>query len=108
MRNGAGLSNYLVYALGGGDPDLVDASLLPVVQREKIGTKHYLTLTAGKDPGSQAIYRVERSEDLVDWRWATPEDLTVLSDSPTQLKIRTTSPASEATRQFLRLKVLAP
>jgi len=78
------------------------------VRREKIGDKDYLTLTASKYAGARVTYRVERSEDLVAWRWSMPEDLTVVSDSPTQLKVRVTSPASESGRQFLRLKVLAP
>ena len=108
VRNGAGLSNYLVYALGGGHPGAADGSLLPVVQREKIGTKYYLTLTAPKYAGSQATYRVECSSDLATWAWSNPADVVAISDTATQLKVRAATPATEIGKQFLRLKVLAP
>jgi uncharacterized delta-60 repeat protein len=108
VRNSAGLNNYLVYALGGGDPDVADGSLVPVVKREKIGTKEYLTLTASKYPGSDATYRPELSSTLSSWHGEVPGDLTVISDEPTQIKVRATVPATEADRQFLRLKLLAP
>jgi uncharacterized delta-60 repeat protein len=108
VRNNAGLNNYMVYALGGGDPDMADASLVPVVRREKVGTKEYLTLTASKYPGSEATYRPELSSTLSSWHGEVPGDLTVISDEPTQIKVRATVPATEASRQFLRLKLLAP
>jgi hypothetical protein len=108
VRNTAGLSNYMVYALGGGDPDVADGSLVPVVKREKIGTKEYLTLTASKYPGSDATYRPELSSTLSSWHGEVPGDLTVISDESTQIKVRATIPATEADRQFLRLKLLAP
>jgi uncharacterized delta-60 repeat protein len=108
VRNSAGLSNYLVYALGGGDPEVADASLLPLVQREKIGNKHYLTLTAPKYPGAEAIYRVESSENLSSWAWVQPDDVVAVSETPTQVKFRAAKPATEIESQFLRLKVLAP
>jgi uncharacterized delta-60 repeat protein len=108
VRNSAGLSNFLVYALGGGDPDAADASLWPVVQREKIGTKHYLTLFASKYPGADAVYRGECSSDLTTWGWGMPGDMVSISEDATHLKVRAATPATEIGKQFLRLKVLAP
>lgn len=108
VRNSAGLSNVLVYALGGGDPDAADASLVPVVQREKIGTKYYLTLTAPKYPAADATYLVECSGDLANWGWSNPADVVTISEDTTQLKARAATPATEIGKQFLRLKVLAP
>ena len=108
VRNSAGLSNFLVYALGGGDPDAADASLWPVVQREKIGTKHYLTLSASKYPGADAVYRGECSSDLTTWGWGMPGDMVSISEDATHLKVRAATPTTEIGKQFLRLKVLAP
>ncbi len=107
-RNSVGLNNYLVYALGGGDPRVADRSMLPVVQREKIGTKHYLTLTVPKYPGAEATYRVESSSDLASWSWAMPDSMVPVSEDATHLKVRSAIPATDIPSQFLRLKVMAP
>lgn len=108
VRNHAGLSNYLVYALGGGDPDTADQLLQPVVRREKIGTRQYLTLTAKKYPGSDASYSAELSRDLVSWGSTASGDVRVLIDDSSTLKVRAAVHSAAENSQFLRLKVFAP
>jgi uncharacterized delta-60 repeat protein len=110
VRNGAGLSDFLVYALGGGNPAAAGTELLPLIVRESVGGVEYLTLTAGKyaaavdDQGNPLVYQVEYSENLSDWS-AAAADVAVVSETPTQIKARAVAPASSARSQFLRLKV---
>jgi hypothetical protein len=107
VRNTAGLENLFVYALGGGAPAAADSSLQPVVRPESSAGQQYLTLTASKYPGAVATYRVEYSTDLLNWRFSSPNDVVVVSDTPTQLKVRAADAVGK-TNQFLRLKVVAP
>ena len=96
----------------GMNPLEADAGLQPLVQTEEIDGAQYLTLTASKYPGasdstgSPLVYRVEASDDLHDWK-SGGENVTVISETASQIKARATAPASTAGRQFLRLKVLA-
>jgi uncharacterized delta-60 repeat protein len=106
--NAAGLSNFMVYALGGGDPASPDFAARPVVQREIIDGRAHLTLTAPKYAGAQAVYRAEYSTDLVHWGSAATGDVAIVADDARQLKVRAVRPATDAHRQFLRLKVLQP
>ena len=112
VRRASGLSDYMIYAMTGMNPLEADAGLQPLVQTEEIDGAQYLTLTASKYPGasdstgSPLVYRVEASDDLHDWK-SGGENVTVISETASQIKARATAPASTAGRQFLRLKVLA-
>lgn len=112
MRGSSGLSDFMVYAMSGMNPLEADAGLQPLVQTEEVGGVRYLTLTASKYPGASdstgnaLVYRVEFSEDLLDWKFGA-ENVTVISETDTQIRARTTAPLSASSRQFLRLKVLA-
>lgn len=108
VRNGAGLNNLLVYALGGGNPSAAGVSLCPVVRPEVSGGQSYLTLTADKYRGAIATNLVEFSTDLVNWRSSSPADVVVLSETATQLKVRAAVPVAGSPKQYLHLKVLAP
>jgi hypothetical protein len=89
-----------------------NADLQPLVQTEEIAGAQYLTLTASKYPGasdstgSPLVYRVEVSDDLHDWK-SGGANVTVISETASQIKARATAPAASSGRQFLRLKVLA-
>jgi uncharacterized delta-60 repeat protein len=109
VRNAAGLSNFMVYALDGGDPHAPDASIAPQVLREKIGPRYFLTLRAPKYARAAADYRVEYSRDL-HGAWATEENGGVVSliDSPAEIKARAAVSTDLETKQFLRLKILSP
>lgn len=112
VRGASGLSDYMVYAMSGMNPVEANADLQPLVQTEEIDGAQYLTLTASKYPGasdstgSPLVYRVEVSDDLHDWK-SGGENVTVISETVSQIKARATAPASSSGRQFLRLKVLA-
>jgi len=109
VRNAAGLSNFMVYALDGGDPQAPDPSLAPLMQREKIGSRHYLTLRATKYPRAAAFYRVEYSADLQgSWVWDQPGSVVSLIDTETEIKARAAVSVDQQKRQFLRLKILSP
>ncbi len=106
VLNPLGLSNFAVYALNGGDPRTVPASAIPSVSREPDGADTYLTLTAPKNPAAtDVIYTVEYSADLASWSSASA-DVVVISNTSTEIKARAAVPASAASRQFLRLKML--
>ncbi len=106
VLNPLGLSNFAVYALYGGDPRSVPASALPVVSREPDGADTYLTLTAPKYPAAtDVVYSVQYSSDLASW-CSAPADVVVISETSTEIKARAAVPASAASRQFLRLKML--
>jgi uncharacterized delta-60 repeat protein len=107
VRNPDGLSNLLVYALGGGDPSVSPPDLRPVVQREPDGGTNYLTLTASKFPAAEVTYRVEYSTTLQAWTSDT-NAVTILTNTPTEIKARATTPWTNQPKQFLRLKVIAP
>lgn len=107
VRNSEGLSNLLVYALSGGDPAAVPSNISPVVQREPDGGTNYLTLTASKFPGAEVDYRVEYSTTLQAWATNT-NAVTILTNTPTEIKARATTPWTEEIKQFLRLKVISP
>ena len=112
VRRASGLSDYMIYAMTGMNPLEADAGLQPLVQTEEIDGAQYLTLTASKYPGasdstgSPLAYRVEFSQDLHDWK-SGGENVTVISETVSQIKARATAPTSSSGRQFLRLKVLA-
>jgi hypothetical protein len=107
VRNPNGLSNLLVYALGGGNPTVTPPDLRPIVQREPDGGTNYLTLTASKFPGAEVTYRVEFSTTLQAWTSDT-NAVTILTNTPTEIKARANTPWTNQPKQFLRLKVIAP
>jgi hypothetical protein len=107
VRNPDGLSNLLVYALGGGDPAITPPDLRPLVHLEPDGGTNYLTLTASKYPGAAVDYRVEYSTALTSWLSGT-NAVTILTNTPTQIKARAAVPWTSENPQFLRLKVIAP
>lgn len=107
VRNPDGLSNLLVYALGGGDPAITPPDLRPLVRLEPDGGTNYLTLTASKYPGAAVDYRVEYSSALTSWASGT-NSVTILTNTPTQIKARAAVPWTSENPQFLRLKVIAP
>jgi uncharacterized delta-60 repeat protein len=112
VRGSSGLSDFMVYALSGGNPATAGPTLCPVVQTEEIEGVWHLTLTASKyqgasdSAGNPLVYRVEFSDELHDWK-SGGESVTVISETASQIKARATAPVSTSGRQFLRLKVLA-
>jgi hypothetical protein len=112
VRGSSGLSDFMVYALSGGNPVTAGPTLHPLVQTEEIEGVRYLTLTASKYPaasdsaGHPLVYRVEFSDDLHNWK-PDGAGVTVISETTSQIKARATAPVSASGRQFLRLNVLA-
>jgi uncharacterized delta-60 repeat protein len=107
VLNPAGISNLLVYALGGGDPRTATPDILP--QSEWLGGEDgfYLSLRAPGTTRAQGVeYLGEYSRDLQSW---TAEGvLTEFVPPGNDLLIRAPRLEPGDTRQFLRLKVLQP
>ncbi|MEY3481077.1 MAG: hypothetical protein RIQ71_1852, partial [Verrucomicrobiota bacterium] len=81
--------------------------LRPIVQLEPDGGTNYLTLTASKYPGAAVEYRVEYSTTLQSWATGT-NAVTILTNTPSEIKARATTPWTDENKQFLRLKVVEP
>ncbi len=107
VHNAAGLPNLAVYALTGGDPRSTNG----LVVRQESG---HLTLTAQKY--ALASYAGATSPALVPAMsinlaasWLSGSNvLTTITNTDTELKVRCSTPMSEAAAQFMRLEVTQP
>ncbi len=102
--NPSGLSNFMIYALSGGDPRQSGAGILPVAvpTPEPDDGPVYLTLYSPFYPLAEAGFLIEYSDDLRgDWigvPTSVDPDLGILSG-------RAPQPMEGSARQFLRLQV---
>ncbi|PAW63639.1 MAG: hypothetical protein B9S38_17245 [Verrucomicrobiia bacterium Tous-C4TDCM] len=68
----------------------------------------YLTMVVTKNPAAAALqFTVEISEELTTWQ-SGPDNLTILEESPTQLKVRANTTVPTHPRRAMRLKVTGP
>lgn len=102
--NPSGLSNFLIYALSGGDPRQSGAGILPVAvpTPEPDDGPVYLTLYSPFYPLAEARFLIEYSDDLrgswIGVPTSVDPDLGILSG-------RAPQPMEGSARQFLRLQV---
>lgn len=100
-----GLLNLVEYALGTNPLTPTAGASVPASSIEADGGFDYLTLSVTRtaiQPG--VTYQVQVGGDLAAWS----EDVTVLVNTPTLLKVRDNVPVSEATKRFVRLRITAP
>ncbi len=103
--DGDGIPNLIEYALDL-NPLVPDTGALPAGVVEADGDDNFLTLTINRNPDAIGItFLVEVSSDLVDWN-SGDEHVTLLTDEPSVLKARDTTPITESNRRFIRLRVL--
>ena len=105
VLNAAGIPNLLVYALGMGNPRTATAEGMPQPEWTSESGANYLSLRVPALPEALE-YLGEYSEDLLSW---SAEGVTVEPVPPdNELLILAPKSASQASRQFLRLKVILP
>ena len=96
-----GLLNLVEYALGS-NPLIPEPAASPVGSLETHDGEQYQTLSVTRtaiQPG--VTYQVQVGGDLAAWS----ENVTVLVNTPTLLKVRDNVPVSGAPRRFIRLRV---
>ena len=102
-----GASNLMEYALGL-SPNFPSTSALPTTAIETMSGQKYLTLTINRvftPPDVTLIPEV--SSDLVTWSSGTG-NVTTVSNTGTQLKVRDNTSLGSASRHFIRLRVTRP
>ena len=98
--DGDGIPNLLEYALGL-DPNVADPAALPAPSVEN----DFLTLTITRNPdAADLLFTPEVSADLVTWESAE-DQVVVVEDTPTTLRVRDAQPVSTSARRFMRLRV---
>jgi len=100
-----GIANLIEYALGTDPLTATPADKVPTSSIEADGANDYLILSVPRtaiQPG--VTYQVQVGGDLAAWS----EDVTVLVDTSTLLKVRDNVPVSDATKRFIRLRITAP
>jgi hypothetical protein len=100
-----GLPNLIEYALGTNPLTASPPDKVPTSSIEADGGSDYLILSVPRtaiQPG--VTYQVQVGGDLAAWS----EDVTVLVDTPSLLKVRDNLPVSDATKRFIRLRIIAP
>jgi hypothetical protein len=100
-----GLANLIEYALGTDPLTATPPDKLPTSSIEAEGDSDYLILSVPRtaiQPG--VTYQAEVGSDFAAWT----EDVTVLVDTPTLLKVRDNVPVSDATKRFIRLRIRVP
>jgi hypothetical protein len=100
-----GLENLVEYALGTDPVTPTPPDRAPASSIEADGGVQYLTLTVPRTAiQPEVTYRVQVGGDLAGWS----ENVTVLVNTPTLLKVRDNVPVSSATRRFMRLQITSP
>lgn len=103
--DGDGVSNLLEYALGG-DPAVASRDIVPVTGVEAAGEDQYLSIAYSKRDTAEGIdYVVEVSGDLVTWE-SGESVTTVVSDGVESAIVRDNTPMTDASRRFIRLRVV--
>ncbi len=98
-----GIANLIEYALGT-DPLIADSMALPMAYLENHEGKGYLTLTINRLAQQPDItYTVEVGGDLSEWS----QNVTVLVNTPTLLKVRDNISSDDVLKRFMRLRVTA-
>ena len=101
-----GLNNFVEYALGL-NPQVADSAGASAMSLQPVSGSTYPTLTINRTSIRPDVsYRVEVSTDLILWN-SGPSYTTTITDTPTQLKVRSNTPVTPSSpTQFLRLAVV--
>jgi hypothetical protein len=111
VNNASGLPNLLVFALSSGSPFEATNSILPKLGIEDVGGGSYLTMQANKNPEAfgTVTYTVQFSSNLTQaWSAGSPVPVTIMTDTPSLLKARSSETAADPKNQFLRLLISMP
>jgi len=99
-----GIANLTEYALGTDPLTDTPPDKVPTSSIEADGDNDYLILSVPRTATQPGVtYQVQVGGDLGAWS----EDVTVLVDTHTLLKVRDNVPVSDATKRFIRLRILA-
>ncbi len=102
--DGDGVPNLVEFGLGL-SPLVSSRDQLPRPAFEVVDGEPHLSLAAARNPLAVGVsWVVEVSGDLLEWR-SGGADITVLEDSPDLLHVRDNTPAGEAGRRFIRLRI---
>ncbi len=82
-----------------GGPPVLSTSLV------EADGQRYLAVTFTRSPGTD--YTVEVSADLLTWT-SGPGQTVTITDTPTQLVVRDTTPYQNAGARYIRVRVLTP